>query len=121
MTIILGLIYYFAGMALAFVAGWTLASALCVFSVLIRLFVGKHAFALLLLLIVMTLGGCGAIYLILHGCGILGDHTHYKMQYMLIAGAVFPGIFALQFIPEFLRHVKEYFHEQAARAELRVG
>jgi len=42
------------------------------------------------------------IQLILFASGTIGDHTHYKGQVGLIVGAVFPGIFALGIVPQFI-------------------
>lgn len=46
--------------------------------------------------------GCLFIWGCLHLAGWIGDRTNYSSQTALLVGAVFPGIFALSAIPQFV-------------------
>jgi hypothetical protein len=103
LNLFLGAVYYFGGMFLTLVAAMCLGFLLCAFIALTNLVAYRWTWALLLGYLAAA-GLCyGVILLGLYGAGCLGDHTGYKMQTMMIAGAVFPGIFSLAVIPAYAR------------------
>ena len=100
---LLGAVYWFAGVIMALIGSCGIGLVFCVFVALFNVFRYKWAWALLL---AYSAGALICLLLIeglLHLAGNLGDHTHYKMQAMLLAGLVFPGIISLAAIPAFIK------------------
>jgi len=103
MSVILFFIYPVIGLLLAVLACSAFGLALCMFVGLINILRFKWAWTLTLgyaagSLICLTLAG-GILYLV----GTIGDHTGYKVQAVFFVSVIFPGIFAIKIIPQYLK------------------
>lgn len=102
MNILLFALYWFCGFMMAIVAcsgiGFALAALLALFKSFSRL--KNFLFALgygvaAVVCYLLIIGG-------FHMAGWIGDRTQHGGQAGLLIGAIFPGIFALAIIPQFL-------------------
>ena len=100
---LLFLLYYFEGFLMAIIACTALGLALAVLVALAKAFARPKNLLLALgyafvafICYLLFVGG-------LHLAGWIGDRTNYVGQTGIIAGAIFPGIFGLKIIPQFLR------------------
>jgi hypothetical protein len=100
---LLFLVYYFEGFFMAIIACSAIGLVLAVLVALTKAFARPKN----LLLALMYGFGAFICYLPffggLHLAGWIGDRTNYAGQTGIIVGAVFPGIFGLKIIPQFLR------------------
>jgi hypothetical protein len=102
MSILLLLPYYFAGFFMAIVACTGIGFCLAALLALAKSFARPKN----VLLALAYAAAAGACYLLVLGglfvSGWIGDRTEHAGQSGLLIGAIFPGIFGLIIIPQFL-------------------
>lgn len=102
MNILLFFLHYFGGFFMAIIACSGIGFA---FAALIALAKSFTRAKNLLLMLAYAAAGVVCYCLFIGGfyvAGWIGDRTHYGGQTGMLVGAIFPGIFALAIIPQFL-------------------
>ena len=99
----LGFVYWFSGLVLAVLLSCALGFALCSVVGLLNIFRYKWAWLLVIVYGVFSCVCIALIQLILFLAGTLGDHTGYKMQFLVVVGLLVPGIIMLAVIPQFIK------------------
>lgn len=102
MKILLMLLYWFMGFVMAIGLCCTIGMAINVLIALLRSFSRPKNLGLALAYLLAAGFGCLVLWGCLHLAGWIGDRTNYSSQTSLLVGAVFPGIFALSAIPQFV-------------------
>jgi hypothetical protein len=102
MKFVLFLLFYFQGFFMAIIACSAIGFALCA---IVALFKSVTRPKNLLLFLAYVLGSLVCYMLFLGGlylAGWIGDRTNYAGQTGMLIGAIFPGLFCLAIIPQFL-------------------
>ncbi len=102
MKILLFALYWFVGFVMAIGACCTLGMLINVLVALLRSFTRPKNLVLALGYLIATGAGLFFLWGCLFVVGWIGDRTNYSSQTALLVGAVFPGIFALSAIPQFV-------------------
>lgn len=103
LKIILFVAYYFGGLLLALAASCGIGFVLCALLAIPHVFRDVRGIGLFLGYAFLATLSFGFVQLLLLAAGTLGDRTGYDMQIALVAGAIFPGVFFLSVIPQFVR------------------
>ena len=102
MKFVLFLLFYFQGFFMAIISCSAIGFALCAIVALFKRV--KRPKNLLLFLVYLF--GCLVCYMLFLGglylAGWIGDRTNYAGQTGMLIGAIFPGLFGLAIIPQFL-------------------
>ena len=102
MSILLFFLYYFAGFFMAIIACTGIGFGLAALLALVKSFSRSKN---LLLMLAYAAAGIACYCLVIGGfyvAGWIGDRTRYSGQTGMLIGAIFPGIFGLAIIPQFL-------------------
>jgi hypothetical protein len=103
MKFLLFVLYYFEGFFMAIIACSGVGFALAVLVAVAKSFSRPQN----ILLALLYGGGVLVCYLLFMAglllAGWIGDRTDHAGQTGIIVGAIFPGVFGLQIIPQFLR------------------
>lgn len=102
MKIILNLLYWFMGFVMAIGLCCTIGMAINVLIALLRSFPRPKNLGLALGYLCAAGIGCLVLWICLYLAGWIGDRTDYSGQTAILVGAIFPGIFALSAIPQFV-------------------
>lgn len=103
MKFILFFVYWFFGFGLAMAACAGVGFVIGILIALINIGKKPGNWALMIFYVAAVFFCSLVFWGILWASGTIGDRTNHSMQYMLIGGAVFPGIFTLSMIPAFVK------------------
>lgn len=94
--------YYLTGFFMALAVCFGIGLALCVLIALLKSFSRPKNLILAGGYLLMFTISAGFLWFLVFLAGSIGDHTGYVSQRGVICGMIFPGIFALQAIPQCL-------------------